>query len=468
MKLITFLLLINFTNLQSHEAFYTDDKGSSFFSYSEVKLNETTDLKSEKDLLISILIHSKWSDFNSIIKLSTAELRAILISELNIRTNENINILSSNTNIELSTFCLIYTFLKTAAVRTESKLQEMFLIDLRNTLIIENEKHLNKNINTLQALTTKKLVQLGYSWYLPKTYNNFINFNFSQRSTKPSRSKFKLKDDLRRRMNVIKIVKTNESCPHKYPYLGLYHVRVSEDNFNLQLAGSNDLFNWNFITEIDKNAHQGDIVKWNDGYLVAYEEDKIQGANNIALKYYTDYDSLISNHSTYDKHLNTSIHRFGVEGTPDIRNFSGESPTNGNIQIGFHYYDGTIDKLAMGVLQNGETWTTWKDTLSEINLRDMNFKGNIGSRKGFQYQDELLTLQEARFVKGDWSTWKIMLGLNGYYTEVLISTPKGSKSFANPSITEIDTNKYAISLFLPTEGNHFRENNGGVIFLNNK
>ena len=215
MKLITFLLLINFTNLQSHEAFDTDDKGLPFFSYSELKLNETTDLKSEKDLLISILIHSKWSDFNSIIKLSTADLRAILISELNIRTNENINILSSNTNIELSTFCLIYTFLKTAAVRTESKLQEMFLIDLRNTLIIENEKHLNKNINTLQALTTKKLVQLGYSWYLPKTYNNFINFNFSQRSTKPSRSKFKLKDDLRRRMNVIKIVKTNESCPQK-------------------------------------------------------------------------------------------------------------------------------------------------------------------------------------------------------------------------------------------------------------
>ena len=468
MKLITFLLLINFTNLQSHEALDNDVKGPSIFSYSEIELHKITDRKSEKDLLISILIHSKWSNFNSIIKLSTTDLRALLISELNIRTNEKINVLSSKTNIELTTFCLVYTFLKTAAVRTESKLQEMFLTDLRNTLIIENEKHLNKTINTLQTLTTKKLVQLGYSWYLPKTYNYFINFNLSQRSTKPLRSKFKLKDDLGRRMNVIKIVKTNESGPHKFPYIGLYHVRVSEDDFNLQLAGSNDLFNWNFITEIDYNAHQGDIVKWNDGYLIAYEEDKTQGVNNIALKYYMDYDSLISNHSTYDKQLNTSIHRFGVEGTPDIRNFSGESPTNGNIQIGFHYYDGTIDKLAMGVLQNGETWTTWKDTLSEINLRDMNFKGNIGSRKGFQYQDELLTLQEARLVKGDWSTWKIMLGLNGYYTEVLISTPKGSKSFANPSITEIDTNKYAISLFLPTEGNHFRENNGGVIFLNNK
>jgi len=468
MKLITFLLLINFTNLQSHEALDNEVKGSSIFSYSEIELHKITDRKSEKDLLISILIHSKWSNFNSIIKLSTTDLRALLISELNIRTNEKINVLSSKTNIELTTFCLVYTFLKTATVRTESKLQEMFLTDLRNTLIIENEKHLNKTINTLQTLTTKKLVQLGYSWYLPKTYNYFINFNLSQRSTKPLRSKFKLKDDLGRRMNVIKIVKTNENGPHKYPYLGLYHIRVSEDDFNLQLAGSNDLFNWNFITEIDYNAHQGDIVKWNDGYLIAYEEDKTQGVNNIALKYYMDYDSLISNHSTYDKQLNTSIHRFGVEGTPDIRNFSGESPTNGNIQIGFHYYDGTIDKLAMGVLQNGETWTACKDALSEINLRAMNFKGNIGSRKGFQYQDELLTLQEARFVKGDWSTWKIMLGLNGYYTEVLISTPKGSKSFANPSITEIDTNKYAISLFLPTEGNHFRENNGGVIFLNNK
>jgi hypothetical protein len=80
----------------------------------------------------------------------------------------------------------------------------------------------------------------------------------------------------------------------------------------------------------------------------------------------------------------------------------------------------------------------------------------------------LLTLQEARFVKNDWSSWKIMLGLNGYYTEVLISTPKKSTSFANPSITKINNNKYVISLFVPTEGNHYNENNGGVIFLKNK
>ena len=51
-----------------------------------------------------------------------------------LRTNENINILSSNTNIELSTFCLVYTFLKTAAVRTES---------ITGNVSYRSSKHLN-------------------------------------------------------------------------------------------------------------------------------------------------------------------------------------------------------------------------------------------------------------------------------------------------------------------------------------
>ena len=464
MKLITFLILINFMNSQAieiHNSIYKDTLGS----YSKSILHKSTDKKTDKDLLISIILHSKWSDFNSIIEMSKNELKQLLVTELSKRTNETSYDLYNKTIVELSSFCLLYTFLETAYIRTESELKDMSIANLRNSLIIENTKNLELNIPTLQTLTTKKLVQLGHSWYLPKKYNSLINFD---NSSSLIRSKFKLKDDLERPMNVIKIVETNEDTLNSFLYLGVYHVTISEDNFNLQLAGSNDLFNWRFITEIDHNAHQGDIVKWNDGYLIAYEEDKIQGANNIALKYYANYDHLISNHSTFEKHLNTSIHSFGVEGTPDIRNFTGENPTNGSILIGFHYHNGTIDKIAMGVLQNGNNWTTWKDSLAENNLRDMNFKGNIGSRKGFKYRGNSLTLQEARFVKNDWSSWKIMLGLNGYYSEVLISTPKKSTSFANPSIIENENNKYVISLFVPTEGNHYSENNGGVIFLKNK
>ena len=464
MKLITFLLLINFMNSQATEIHNSIDKDIEA-SYSKSILHKSTNQKIDRDLLISIILHSNWSDYNSIIEMSNNELKEFLNTELRIRTNETDYDLNSKTNLELSSFCLLYTFLKTAAIRTESELKDMSFANLRNSLIIENTKNLELNIPILQTLTTKKLVQLGYSWYLPKTYKSLINFDVLGNSTSLVRSKFKLKDDLERPMNVIKIVKTNEDTLNNFLYLGVYHVTISKDNFNLQLAGSNDLFNWSFITEIDQNAHQGDIVKWNDGYLIAYEEDKIQGANNIALKYYANYDHLISNHYTFEKHLNTSIHNFRVEGTPDIRHFTGENPTNGSILIGFHYHDGTVDKLAMGVLKNGNIWTTWKDSLAESNLRDMNFKGNIGSRKGFKYRGKSLTYQEARFVKNDWSSWRIMLGLNGYYSEVLISTPKKSTSFANPSITEIENNKYVISLFVPTEGNHYSENNGEVIFL---
>ena len=467
MKLITFLLLFNFINSQATITHNTTNKKTAL-SYSKSILHKSSDLKADRDLLISIILHSKWIDFNSIIEMSNNELKEFLKTELSKRTKETDYDLNSKTNLELSSFCLLYTFLKTAVIRTERELKDMSFVELRNSLIIENTENLDLNISTLQTLTTKKLIQLGYSWYLPKTYKSLINFDILGNSASIVRSKFKLKDDLERPMSVIKIVKTNEDMPNGFLYLGVYHVTISKDNFNLQLAGSNDLFNWSFITEIDQNAHQGDIVKWNDGYLIAYEEDKIQGANNIALKYYENYNHLISNHSTFEKHLNTSIHSFGVEGTPDIRNFTGENPTNGSILIGFHYHNGTIDKIAMGVLQNGNNWTTWKDSLAENNLRDMNFKGNIGSRKGFKYRGNSLTLQEARFVKNDWSSWKIMLGLNGYYSEVLISTPKKSTSFANPSIIENENNKYVISLFVPTEGNHYSENNGGVIFLKNK
>ena len=467
MKLITFLLLFNFINSQATKNHNTTNKKTTL-SYTKSILHKSTSLKADRDLLISIIFHSKWIDFNSIIEMSNNQLKEFLKTELSKRTKETDYDLNSKTNLELSSFCLLYTFLKTATIRTESELKDMSFVELRNSLIIENTENLELNISTLQTLTTKKLIQLGYSWYLPKTYKSLINFDVLGNSPSIVCSKFKLKDDLERPMSVIKIVKTNEDVHNSFLYLGVYHVTISKDNFNLQLAGSNDLFNWSFITEIDQNAHQGDIVKWNDGYLIAYEEDKIQGANNIALKYYANYDHLISNHSTFEKHLNTSIHGFGVEGTPDIRHFTGKNPANGSVLIGFHYHNGTIDKIAMGVLQNGNNWTTWKDSLPENNLRDMNFKGNIGSRKGFKYRGNSLTLQEARFVKNDWSSWKIMLGLNGYYSEVLISTPKKSTSFANPSIIENENNKYVISLFVPTEGNHYSENNGGVIFLKNK
>ena len=146
MKLFAFILLINFTNLTSSKSLNIIDKAQYFFSHSDSdpdsdsKLHKITVEKTEKDLLISIIIHSKWVDFSSIVKMTTHDLRVLLITQLNIRTSETIKYLNNKTNHELSSYCLVYTFIKTAAIRTESELKAMNFEDLRNSLIIENSK----------------------------------------------------------------------------------------------------------------------------------------------------------------------------------------------------------------------------------------------------------------------------------------------------------------------------------------
>ena len=162
-----------------HNTIYKDIEAS----YSKSLLHKSTDQKIDRDILISIILHSKWTDFNSIIEMSKNELKQLLVTELSKRTNENSYDLNSKTNIELSSFCLLYTFLKTAAIRTESELKDMSFANLRNSLIIENTKNLELNIPILQTLTTKKLVQLGHSWYLPKKYNTLININDFENSS---------------------------------------------------------------------------------------------------------------------------------------------------------------------------------------------------------------------------------------------------------------------------------------------
>ena len=113
MKLVAFILLINLSNLIASKSLKIIDKAQYFFSYSEEKIHKITDRKSEKDLIITILLHAKWVNFNSIVKMTTRDLRALLITKLNNRTAETITALNSKTNYELSSYCLIYTFIKT-------------------------------------------------------------------------------------------------------------------------------------------------------------------------------------------------------------------------------------------------------------------------------------------------------------------------------------------------------------------
>ncbi|WP_157366771.1 hypothetical protein [Aquimarina agarilytica] len=361
----------------------------------------------------------------------------------------------------------LYYFIKLSKVRNSNEISNMTIKSLINTLKVENSKRLNDiTINNQINLPISDLISLGKRWYTSSDLDNEIKLLVNE----------KLYDE----MHVVKIVETGESGD-RYKYLAVYHISSDPDNntdtddHNLQLAGSNNLFDWEHIIEIEDNGHQGDIIKWGNGYLIAYEDDHDHGTNHVAIKYYDSYDHIINENATFERVMPHTIKNSGnrlVEGTPDIRKVTGNSPYDGSILIGFHYFDGVVDRLAMGVYKN-DNWKAWKDVTSEYNLRKMNFHHNIGSRKGFMYNGKLLTLQEARRNE-KWNSWRIMLGLNGYYTKIHITTPSHisdpenpSVSFANPSIIPIENNQYqyAITLFLPTEGNHPSENNGGMIYL---
>ena len=97
---------MNSQAIEIHNSIYKDTLGS----YSKSILHKSTDKKTDKDLLISIILHSKWSDFNSIIEMSKNELKQLLVTELSKRTNETSYDLYNKTIVELSSFCLLYTF----------------------------------------------------------------------------------------------------------------------------------------------------------------------------------------------------------------------------------------------------------------------------------------------------------------------------------------------------------------------
>ena len=88
--------------------------------------------------------------------MSNNELKEFLNTELRKRTNETDYDLNSKTNLELSSFCLLYTFFITAAIRTESELKNMSFLELRNSLIIENTKNLELNISNPSNSKYKK------------------------------------------------------------------------------------------------------------------------------------------------------------------------------------------------------------------------------------------------------------------------------------------------------------------------
>ena len=71
---------------------------------------------------------------------------------------------------------------------------------------------------------------------------------------------------------------------------------------------------------------------------------------------------------------------------------------------------------------------------------------------------------EAQLEKQDFSKWRLLIGDCAFYTQLNLKTPKGATSFANPGITKIGEEEFAITTFLPSEGNSYQER-GELLFV---
>ncbi len=405
-------------------------------------------LVANENILAKTLLYTEWSTVPTIMSLSYNYLRNTIVSNLDNKCNDLLTTLSGMNDSDLAWGSLMYKFLLDAGTKTAPELLSMSLDDFRNTIISLNASNTAYTVGQLQGFANNKNLNIAYGWwfYQNSSTKSKIDKINNIAGSGPS---FDKKDSRSVGMDVLRVVKADEV----YTYLGVYHNQVNANHFKLNLAGSNDLISWTFITEIGDRAHQGDIEKWGTGYLVANEQDPIEGSNNVQIRYYSSYANLIVNNPSNNKSISRTFSSL-AEGTPDIRKVEGSGPASSHIEIGYHYYDnGVRDQQAIGILYNFSTWRTWKDEISNYNIQQMGYNGNIGGRSGFTHSGNYV-LQEAQITSGDWSSWRFLFGDGAFYYTLHPTTPLGSTSFANPGIALVSgTNTFAVTSFMPTEGN---------------
>lgn len=456
--------------------------------------SETPSTTNNYDLLASALRYMGWSTADELYTLvgNDENVRNTFISIFESKIKDSTSVIQGlPSNLELAGNGLCYDFLLKAGLRTVTQLEDMTLDSLRNSAIAYaaqeayddpgNTQTLAEITTELQTKGTLEVAQIAYRWWLPGNtdFSNLLSkiANVSGSTTKY----FDLEDTAGVNIDVLRMEVTNDTA---YDYIGVYH-KLDSGHFNLYLAGSDNLEDWVNLGILVENGHQGDIKKFDTGYVVAYEKTVNSGSNKLGLSYYESLSDLIAKTASRSTIMDRN-HGQGAEGTPDIRSITGSNIDHSTIVLGFHYYTGNTDRLAFGILKNFNCsmWKSWKDELSDFNIQKLaydhsdngnntstacsgiginttiprNYEGKIGGRKSFTYNGNTYTLQEAQGMRYDtndnhacvWESWRLLLGDGAYYYEVDMTTPAGSFSFANPGITKVGSD-HVITTFMPSE-----------------
>jgi len=247
-------------------------------------------------------------------------------------------------------------------------------------------------------------------------------------------------------------------------YLGVYHSR-SKGVLSVKVGVSTDLLRWTYRATLDAHASQATLAALPDGgFLLAEEADNkglaVPRRSWLRFRHYPSLQALLTSRPdrSFDAPHTLVPARSGAEGTPSIDQVKlAPDLDHSSVAVGFHYLkDGRTDRQASGTLVNFSSWTTRARSDKDAALEAEGVDGNVGDRDVVSYQDKTEEVIEAQVTAG--GAWQVYLydPSTRQATPLRIRTHKGSRGFANPTVTVLPapsgTPAVVVTLFLPLTG----------------
>lgn len=224
-------------------------------------------------------------------------------------------------------------------------------------------------------------------------------------------------------------------------YIGVYHnIPLANGQFDLSVATSNNVLNWTYRATLEPNADMGAIQYHapTGGYFLVHEQwgnPFSTSPSNLRFRYYTSTANLLAGTSSLSYIAPISgFNPSNLEGTP---NFYAISNDGNSIDIGFHYFNAGVDRLATGTLTNlvagTPSWTAAVQTTRNDSLIAKSVTANIGDRDVLDLYGSRYILQEGQYIVGDFGSWRAFFfdeARNDYFP-LFVQTPAGSRAFGN-------------------------------------
>jgi acid phosphatase type 7 len=246
-------------------------------------------------------------------------------------------------------------------------------------------------------------------------------------------------------------------------YLGVYHFPDAHE-FVTAVATSGDLRHWTYQHDLSQHASQPTISATPDGgYVVAFEADNHSLSDRpsrwLRFLHYSSLHTLLSGTAdrAYDARHTLGGSVAGAEGTPSLEGVQlTGNIDNSVVRVRFHFLTNGTDREAQGTLTNFRTWTTSRDRTLDAALLRAGASGKHGGRDRLDYRGRPFLFVEGYDLHA--RRWHIYLyDLTTHTARALpIKTAKGSRSFANPSVTALllpsGTPTLVVAAFLPRAG----------------